>query len=126
MKFLKNVFVKNKGSTLLTSIISILIISIMITSIFLSHHLVKSGRNKEEILSRIYSENLTNEILYRKEYVFKGINKTLINNSYACYNITSDKYIKIEDALGFYRIDLYYEKDENNNFIIIRKEVFSE
>lgn len=125
MKSLPKEFIKNKGSTLLPCVFSILLMVSTITFVYLSNLVSGVGKTNYETLTRVFCDNVFNEIDYNKKFTFSNYNIKFIDQAYAFY-YRNNTYYKVQNAEGYYERIQYYEKDKSGNIIKTDREVHSE
>lgn len=124
MKAYQKDSIQNKGSALLSSIISILFILTIFGIILINSSILKSVDNSEKTLIRIFEENRINDLYYQEGYKINKNRYTLCGKILAIYMYKNE--LKFENASGTYKHVYTYEYDDLGQIILTHLEVYSE
>lgn len=124
MKVYQKEFIQNKGSALLSCIISIFFILTIFGIILINSSILNSVNHSNETLLRIFEENRINDLYYQEGYTITKNRYTVCGDIVAIYMYNSE--LNFHDANGTYKHIYTYEYDDENNLILTHLEVYGE
>lgn len=114
---------KNKGSSIIPCVFSILIIMISLSILYTKSLTKTSGKNTDEVLMDIFIQNVFSEIEYTKKPP-ETVSFMCCNDSF--YMNNQGDLISFSHLNNSIEMKCYYTKDKNGYMTITRKEYESE
>lgn len=124
MKYFQKESTQNKGSIMLSCVLSILFILLLIGIIIINNSIMNTRNKSHDVLLRIFEENKINEMYYTEEYELLNQSYEVCGDVFAMYN--SRNTIDFQNAKGSYRHIFTYEVDDTNKIKLIKLEVYGE
>ena len=124
MKLCLKELLKNKGSALISSLISIITISLIMGIIIINYSISNSADDSANILARIFCENRLSEVKNITNYQLESISFDICNDIYAMY--PNNHYIEFMNGRGTFKHHYYYIINDSGEIIINKLEAYGE